>query len=555
METRANYIAIGSVVMLTIFSAFIFVWWLAGTGEGNSRRTLRVIFPGAVTGLEVGGQVFFNGIRVGEVTNLTFAEDDPTRVVAVTAIRPNTPLRADTKASLGFSGLTGVAYVELVGGSADKPSLLETEQNPELIAERSGFQDLMQGARDVLSKADQSLSTINGLIEDNRPAVGKAVDNITKFTDALAANSDGVGGFMASLSDATKAFTSLSGKLQGLVDRADTLITAVDPDKVSKFVDNMTNASGKLDNALDQVDQVAAGARKVTDELSQFSVGLNTVLEKVDAVVSAVDRDKIRMIVANVETVTNRLSAKAEEIDQIITDARAAAASIRETSDTVAAKSERISKFIDDAGSVADQLKTVAGNVNGVMDDAGKVIRSVDPNRVSDIVASVDKVTKSIAGQTTAIEGAIADARGASADLQAFTKDVRDRQPDIDRVISDARNVSGKLDVASSKVNDILTKVDGYVAGDGEGLIVEATAAARSIREVADKLNSRIGPITDGFARFSNRSLRNVDALIEQARQTLEEIRTVFANFDRNPSRVLYGGDDVPVYDGERKRR
>ncbi|MEI2383835.1 MlaD family protein [Breoghania sp. JC706] len=555
METRANYIAIGSVVLLTIFSAFIFVWWLAGTGEGNTRRTLRVIFPGAVTGLEVGGQVFFNGIRVGEVTDLTFAHDDPTRVVAVTAIKANTPLRADTKASLGFSGLTGVAYVELVGGSKDMPGLLETEENPELIADRSGFQDLMQGARDVLSKADKSLSTINDLIDANRPAVRESIDNITKFTDALAANSDGVSGFMASVSDATKAFTGLSDKLQGLVERADTLVAAVDPQKVSTFVDNMSNASGKLDNALNQVDQVAAGAKKVTDELSTFSAGLNAELEKIDAVIGAVDRDKVSAIVANVENVTNRLSAKADEIDQIIADARAAAASIRETSDTVAAKSERISKFIDDAGAVADQLKTVAGNVNGVMDDAGKVIRSVDPNRVSDIVASVDKVTKSLAGQTTTIEETLADARGASADLQAFTQDVRKRQPDIDRVISDARNISGKLDVASSKVNDVLTKVDGYVEGDGEGLIVEATAAARSIREIADKINSRIGPITDGFARFSDRGLRNVDAVLEQARQTLEEIRTVFANFDRNPSRVLYGGDDVPVYNGERKRR
>ncbi len=555
METRANYIAIGSVVLASIVAAFIFAWWLATTGDGNSRRTLRVVFPGAVTGLEVGGTVFFNGIRVGDVTRLTFAQDDPTKVVAITAINPNTPLRADTKASLGFSGLTGVAYVELVGGSRDKPALFSAEEDPELIADRSGFQDLMAGASDVLAKADKSLTSINDLIAANRPTIDKSVENVGHFTDALAANADGVNDFMASISEATKAFSSLSGKMEGLVTHAEALIDAVDPDQVSRFVDNMAKASDKLDSALSQVDQVTSGARQVTDELAAFTKGLNEELAKVSDVISAVDRDKVAAIVSNVEEVTNRVTAKLDTMDKLISDAQGAAASIRKTSDVVAGKSEKIALFMDTASDVTVQLGAVADEVKRVVNDAGKVITAVEPTRVSDILASVDKVTKSIAGQSENIEGTIADARGASADLKAFASDIRERQPDIDQVISDAKSVSGKLDEASTKVNDILVKVDGYVEGDGEGLIKEATAAAKSIRIVADTLADRVGPITAGLDRFSNRGLRNMETLIEQARVTLVEIRRVFSNFDQNPSRVLYGGEGVPVYDGDRKRR
>ncbi|WP_319775650.1 MlaD family protein [Breoghania sp.] len=555
METRANYIAIGSVVLVSIVAAFVFTWWLATTGEGNSRRTLRVVFPGAVTGLEVGGTVFFNGIRVGDVTRLTFAEDDPTHVVAFTAINPNTPLRADTKASLGFSGLTGVAYVELVGGSRDKPALLSAEENPELIADRSGFQDLMAGASDVLAKADKSLTSLNDLIEENRPSVTKSVENVSRFTEALASNSDGVADFMSSISDATQAFSRLSGKMEGLVAKADGLVGAVDPEQVSRFVDNMANASDKLDNALTQVDQVAAGARQVTDELTAFTKGLNEELTRISGVISAVDRDKVATIVANVETVTNRVTDKLDTMDRLVSDAQGAAASIRKTSDAVAEKSEDIAAFIETAKSVTDQLGSVAQEVERVVGETGSVISAVDPTRVGEIVASVEKVTRSLAGQSENIEGTIADARGASADLKAFTSDIRERQPDIDQVIADAKSVSGKLDEASTKVNDILVKVDGYVDGDGEGLIREATAAAKSIRIVADTLAKRVGPITDGLDRFSNRGLRNMETLIEQARVTLVEIRRVFTNFDQNPSRVLYGGEGVPVYDGERKRR
>ncbi len=126
--------------------------------------------------------------------------------------------------------------------------------------------------------------------------------------------------------------------------------------------------------------------------------------------------------------------------------------------------------------------------------------------------------------------------------------------PDIDQIVADAKQLTGRLNAASAQVAGILKKVDGFVGADGQGFIAEATEAARSIRVIAKTFEGRAGPIADGLARFSGRGLRDLQAMIEQGRQTLEEFEKAAAGFDRDPSRVIFGGSDVPVYEGRKRR-
>src|SRR5919199_2436763 len=119
METRANYVVIGLFTLAVLAGAFGFVYWLARYGEGGRRQTYDIVFMGSVAGLNRGAAVLFNGIRVGEVDNLTLDPRDPQRVNARVRVDSETPVKSDTRAQLEFQGLTGVAYVALVGGSPD----------------------------------------------------------------------------------------------------------------------------------------------------------------------------------------------------------------------------------------------------------------------------------------------------------------------------------------------------------------------------------------------------------------------------------------------------
>ena len=117
METRANYVVIGAFTMAAVVGAFLFVMWIAGYTTPGGHRTFQVVFNGSVSGLSNGANVNFNGIKVGEVTHLTFSRSDPHQVVADIDVSADAPIDRNTKARLETAGITGAAAVALLGGS------------------------------------------------------------------------------------------------------------------------------------------------------------------------------------------------------------------------------------------------------------------------------------------------------------------------------------------------------------------------------------------------------------------------------------------------------
>src|ERR1700752_3706481 len=141
METRAPFVIVGAFVLAAIAAAFGFVYWLHNSAGIGTRSTYHLQFDGPVPGLLAGASVLFNGIRVGEVTELKLATDNPRRVNAAIAVAADTPVRADTKVGLDFQGLTGVPVVALEGGKEVAAGGMST-----LIAELGAGQSMTQAA-------------------------------------------------------------------------------------------------------------------------------------------------------------------------------------------------------------------------------------------------------------------------------------------------------------------------------------------------------------------------------------------------------------------------
>ncbi len=70
METRANFVLIGAFTLAAVVAAFLFVMWIVGYGTSGVHRHYQIVFNGSVSGLSNGALVLFNGLKVGEVTNL-----------------------------------------------------------------------------------------------------------------------------------------------------------------------------------------------------------------------------------------------------------------------------------------------------------------------------------------------------------------------------------------------------------------------------------------------------------------------------------------------------
>ncbi|MDE2470877.1 MAG: MCE family protein [Bradyrhizobium sp.] len=206
METRANFVLIGSFTLAVIAAAFGFVMWFQSLHTTKARTPLRIIFEGPASGLRNGGSVNFNGIRIGEVVSVKL--DNPRRVVALAMIENNAPIRKDTQVGLEFQGLTGVAAISLKGGEETAPSVpLDEDGVPVLTADPNALQDVTEAIRGTLQN-------INRVVADNQLAVKNSLHNLETFTASLARNSEKIDNLML--------------KVDGVMTKADSLMLGLD---------------------------------------------------------------------------------------------------------------------------------------------------------------------------------------------------------------------------------------------------------------------------------------------------------------------------------------
>jgi phospholipid/cholesterol/gamma-HCH transport system substrate-binding protein len=231
METRAPYALIGVFVLAVIAAVFGFVYWLNNAGGLGERAVYRVRFDTSVSGLLTGAAVLFNGIRVGEVTELRLTPDNPGQVMATIAVAPTTPVRADTQAGLEFQGLTGVPVIALQGGTGaasapqGKPLVL--------VADPASGQSVTQAAR-------QALQRVDAVLAENAEPLRSTIANINTFATALARNSEKIDGIVAGLERLTGAAPALPPPPSYDLAAARALATAAKPPRGQLVVRDST---------------------------------------------------------------------------------------------------------------------------------------------------------------------------------------------------------------------------------------------------------------------------------------------------------------------------
>ena len=246
MEDRAKYALIGLFTFAVITAAFGFIYWLHGASGAKETSPYLVVFEGSVSGLRVGGPVLFNGIRVGEVTEMRLTEK-PSEVAAVISIAPSTPVRSDTVVTLEYAGLTGIASVSLRGAAASSPAVAPPKSGglPTLRA-ASTAGDMGTAVRETLAKAD-------AIIVDNQETLRNAIKNLEVFTAALARNSDKLDKLIDNSSQAMGSFAELAGSLKKdtstLAENLDKR-TAEITDGVTKLTDTATKHVNIVGNDL-----------------------------------------------------------------------------------------------------------------------------------------------------------------------------------------------------------------------------------------------------------------------------------------------------------------
>jgi phospholipid/cholesterol/gamma-HCH transport system substrate-binding protein len=256
MERNANYALVGFASLMLFIGLVIFVVWLARVQFAREYDTYDVIFDGPVNGLSQGGEVHFNGIKVGEVTQIALDKDDPKKVVARVRVTSDVPIRTDSFATLEPEGITGVNYVQIAPGSSAKPLLKDVPhagKYPVLYSHSSTISDLLAGGGTVLASTAEALGRVNRVLSD---------DNIKTFTaaihdvQAITAEARRRKQLFADADQAIKNIDSAAQSIQKLSDNANGLVSG----------DGRRTLKDAAD-AAEQIKSAAADARALIDKL------------------------------------------------------------------------------------------------------------------------------------------------------------------------------------------------------------------------------------------------------------------------------------------------
>ena len=269
METRANYVLMGLFTLAVIVGGFGFVYWFNTIGGVGERATYRIVFDGSVSGLRTGASVLFNGIRVGEVTELKLDPAAPRAVVAIVSLEKAVSVRADTAVSLEYQGVTGTASIALRGGSETSP--LPPGNPPTLNVDAAGAQDVTQAAREAMRRIDS-------LVADNEAVLKGALKNIEAFSQTLAANSQRIDHVLA----------GAEGLLGAGADQPGDIAQAARA--IKSAAENLDARSAEISTGLTRFS--TSGLR----EWERLAIDGRRTLAEVDKMVKNIDRNPSRLI-------------------------------------------------------------------------------------------------------------------------------------------------------------------------------------------------------------------------------------------------------------------
>ncbi|MEO1199315.1 MAG: MlaD family protein [Pseudomonadota bacterium] len=390
MELRSNPFLVGLFTLAVIAAGVVFVFWMDRYGAADGYVGYRIVFSDDVTGLGQGAPVMFNGIRVGEVVEIDFAEDDPTQVVAVIRVSEETPIKVDTTAQLQAQGITGGNFIQLRSGRPDAQDLVEAwgeDSDPIIYADRSAFANVVEGVQQAVADVEEAAETLSRILVDNDLAIRNTVQNIEQFSEALAQNTEGVDEFLASASAAARRFDTLGVEVESLTVSLQERIEGIDPGALGRTVDNVDRFTAELADNADRITAFIEDATSAARQITVVADRLEDVVDNAAEISDAIDPDSISRTVANVEEFTGGLAGRTETVERLIDDAAVVAANLRDTSERVDAFVARLdgmvgedsAGFLEDIAAAARSFRDLSDNLDTqVAGLRGDVTRAVD---------------------------------------------------------------------------------------------------------------------------------------------------------------------------------
>lgn len=252
MENRSHALMTGFFTITLLIAAVLFGLWF------NRDRVERVPYQIATTqsvpGLNQQAPVRYRGLEVGKVASIVFDPKLPGQILVNLNINTDAPITKTTFATLGYQGVTGIAYIQLDDDQVGSPRLPTNPDNPSRIPLRAGlFDQLEKRGKEILSQTQDVTIKLNALLSpDNQKVILGAFSNV---------------------SEAAQRYRDLSDKLEptvvklpALADQAQTTLNSFNAlaTDAKRLTTNLQAPGGPIERVSNTVDRVGLSLEAVT---------------------------------------------------------------------------------------------------------------------------------------------------------------------------------------------------------------------------------------------------------------------------------------------------
>lgn len=257
MESRTSYTIVGLFIFLLGAGAAGFALWM---GKYNNKKEFAYYYTymeESVAGLPPDGAVKYMGVNIGKVKEIHIDPNDPTRIRLLLQIPKDFPLREGMYAMLNFTGITGIAYIEIIGGKKGAPVIKsEPGKIPVIPSKPSTLAQIGTSVSDLAVQISKALDRLNTAFSE---------ENIKHLSNTLANIDDSSSSLKKILSDNNaKSLEILLRNLADASKKSDTLFEAVEAMKTET-----TKMSKDAKRALRSVEESAQSFKRVNDLLAE----------------------------------------------------------------------------------------------------------------------------------------------------------------------------------------------------------------------------------------------------------------------------------------------
>ncbi len=308
-STSSKPVKVGIFIFLGLVILAVTIFTLGGQKKTFTKSfTINAIFDD-VGGLQEGGNIWFSGVKIGTVKNISFHGDSQVKVTMNIEKDAESHIHKDSKAKTSSDGLIGNKIIIIYGG---KPSTPHVEKNDFLEVESVFSTDDMLATLQINNKNLEAITTdfksISKKIDSGQGTLGTLLNDPTiaiKLNEA-AADLQITLANLKIVSENSKHVVSNFGEFSSKLNRPGNSINDLVADTVIYSSINRTLA--ELRKSANSVNRFTGNLEKVSDKLNQKDNAVGVLLNDPSSASS------IQATLKNLETSSQKLDVNLEAL-------------------------------------------------------------------------------------------------------------------------------------------------------------------------------------------------------------------------------------------------